>query len=414
MTSVEVELPDDDLSVNPLPDRMGRAAFSGLAGEIVEIINPQTEACPEAILGQFLVAFASAAGPRPHWQVGGTKHRCNLFLCLVGNTGMSRKGTSMDAAQWLLTRADEKLAERPNLNNMTSGEGLIQFCKDHPGPTLAVETEFSGMLSRMGRQNNTLSAVLRMAWDGPRLSVPVRKDPVHVNDSYISLIGHTTMSDLKTMLGQNDIDNGLVNRHLWMHVYADGVLPDGGDFGGILDALAPYSMRVMDALEFARTNRGLDVPYLKTPAAKELWEHLYRGQLREPRAGDWGKATVRAAPNLLRLAVVFAVLSRCFYIDLCHLEAALAFWNYCDQTAAHLFGSPKVDGNLAKLVEYLQKTPRWSTRRDVRRQVFRDKLRPDEVDKLLLLAQSSGSVKHRSIKTSGRDRHEWMSVVHPG
>ena len=36
---------EEELSINVLPERMDKAAFRGLAGEIVGIVSPQTEAC---------------------------------------------------------------------------------------------------------------------------------------------------------------------------------------------------------------------------------------------------------------------------------------------------------------------------------------------------------------------------------
>src|SRR5262245_62138964 len=61
-------------------------AFFGLAGKIVEIIKPQTEADPVAILGQVLVMAGNAVGRGPFWAVEDTEHRANLFCCLVGET----------------------------------------------------------------------------------------------------------------------------------------------------------------------------------------------------------------------------------------------------------------------------------------------------------------------------------------
>ena len=62
---------DEELAINPVPARMDDAAFPGFIGEIIGRIEPETEACREAILGQFLVAFGNLMGRRPHWTVSG-------------------------------------------------------------------------------------------------------------------------------------------------------------------------------------------------------------------------------------------------------------------------------------------------------------------------------------------------------
>src|SRR5439155_15725309 len=69
-------------------------AFSGLAGEIVETIAPHTESDPVAILGQLLVMVGNAIGRTPYFPVEADRHYPNLFVCLVGATSRSRKGTS--------------------------------------------------------------------------------------------------------------------------------------------------------------------------------------------------------------------------------------------------------------------------------------------------------------------------------
>ena len=305
---------------------MDKAAFHGVAGSIVEMVSPHTEACPEAILGQFLVAFGSVIGSKPHWQLEASSHRCNLFLCLVGPTGVARKGTSWDVARWIVGRCDHEWADRPILSGITSGEGLIKQVKEYPGPLLAVETEFARTLTNASREHSNLSAVLRQLWDGPHVWVPTKNDPIHIEDAYFSMVAHTTLSDLKEKLKQNDVENGMVNRFVWMNVYRDGELPEGGDFDSLVQSLALHLGHLTRAVELARGDPRFHRPYRKTEKARALWDHLYRGPLASPRTGDYAKATVRAAPIILRMAVIYAILDHAWTIDLPHLEAAAAFW----------------------------------------------------------------------------------------
>src|SRR5690349_12736265 len=73
---------------------MAQAAHYGLAGDIVQAIAPYTEADPTAILVQLLVAYGNVIGHSPHIKVEADRHSTNLFVCLVGATGKSRRGTS--------------------------------------------------------------------------------------------------------------------------------------------------------------------------------------------------------------------------------------------------------------------------------------------------------------------------------
>src|ERR1022692_24418 len=76
------------------PDSMDDAAIHGLAGEFVQMIAPNTEADPAAILVQFLVSFGALIGRGPHCRVEGDQHHTNLYALLVGATAKGRKGTS--------------------------------------------------------------------------------------------------------------------------------------------------------------------------------------------------------------------------------------------------------------------------------------------------------------------------------
>ncbi len=51
----------------PWPGPLATEALRGLAGEIVRVIEPHSEADPAALLIQFLTAFGNAVGSRPHF-----------------------------------------------------------------------------------------------------------------------------------------------------------------------------------------------------------------------------------------------------------------------------------------------------------------------------------------------------------
>ena len=78
----------------PWPPPLEAAAFHGLAGDVVAVIRPHTEADEAALLINFLVAFGSAVGRGPHTLVEDTRHGCNLSTVLVGETAKARKGTA--------------------------------------------------------------------------------------------------------------------------------------------------------------------------------------------------------------------------------------------------------------------------------------------------------------------------------
>src|SRR5262249_7384214 len=51
-----------------------------------------------------------------------------------------------------------------------------------------------------------------------------------------------------------------------------------------------------------------------------------------------GATIARAAPLVMRLACLYALLDSVPQVDVEHLEAALALWSYCQESARYIFG----------------------------------------------------------------------------
>ena len=105
------------------PAPPGPAAYHGLIGEIVRVLEPETEADPVAILTQLLVAFGTAIGRGAYYEIEATRHHPHEFLLLVGESSRSRKGSSWDHVRRLICDADPTLHARI-LTGLSSGEYL--------------------------------------------------------------------------------------------------------------------------------------------------------------------------------------------------------------------------------------------------------------------------------------------------
>ena len=91
----------------------------------------------------------------------------------------------------------------------------------------------------------------------------------------------------------------------------------------------PYLMRrVQSALIQAKSCKEVGF----TPQAAELWPSLYE-KLTQEQTGTLASMTSRAAPNVRRLALLYALLDQAVAVDVPHLNAALALWNYCFASA---------------------------------------------------------------------------------
>ena len=222
------------------------AAFTSLPGSIIELIEPTTEADPAGMLLHLVAGFGNAVGRGAWILADGKRHHANEFICVVGATAKSRKGTGWDRVKPVLELMDPDWALNRIANGLTSGEGLIWNIRDpmtEPGKNgkeatvdpgvadkrlLVVETEFGNVLRVLSRDSNTLSGVLRQAWDSGHLRTMAKNFPASATWPHVSLAGHITADELKKTLADVEIFNGLGNRILWSCVKRWRKLPFGG------------------------------------------------------------------------------------------------------------------------------------------------------------------------------------------
>ena len=275
------------------PAPVAEQALHGLAGEFVLQTEPHSEAHPMALLSQFLVAFGCACGRGAYYQVEADRHYPNEFAVLVGPSSRGRKGSSWGHVRRLLEDADPAFA-CCLVGGMSSGEGLIAQVRDPADDTdtqapadkrrLVVEPEFAQTLKVLAREGNTLSAIVRQAWDGQPLQTIVRNDPLRATGAHIAILGHITRDELLRYLTATELANGFANRYLLVAVERSKLLP----FGSALDQerLAEIRDTVRLALRFASAHR----PITFHDAARERWIEAY-SELTADRPGLAGAAT---------------------------------------------------------------------------------------------------------------------------
>src|SRR5205807_3322229 len=202
---------------------------------------------------------------------------------------------------------------------LSSGEALIKGISPKDGELqpagvrrfLALLPEFASLLSVMRREGNILSAILREAWDGRRLRVLTRKEPLDVDNVNLSVIAHVTSEELLSNLTATDRANGFANRFLILLVQRSTFLPEGGSEVN----LNPIVTRLHAAVEAAK-GRGL---VERDKAARALWAHEYQ-RLTRSRDGLRGALCGRAE-HVLRLSLLYALLDSASAIRQDHLQA---------------------------------------------------------------------------------------------
>jgi Protein of unknown function (DUF3987) len=341
-------------------------AFHGLAGDVVRAIEPHSEADPVALLAQAIVAFGSLVGRGPHIQVEADEHSCRFFVGVVGDSSRGRKGTSWGYERRLFTQVDDSFPERIE-GGLSSGEGLIDRVRDPSEENdipvdkrlLIVESELASALKVIERQGNTLSPVLRAAWDGTPLSTLTRNNRARATETHVSLIGHITIEELRRRLDATEAANGFGNRFLWICVRRSKLLPDGGT--PPQHDLNELATRLRRALDRARCTGCVS----RDPHARDLWHEIYPS-LTHGLAGLAGTLTSRAEAQVTRLSLAYALLDEADAIAEQHLRAALALWEYSTRSVTHIFGDSTGNPDGDTILRALRVTPNGLTRTEIR------------------------------------------------
>jgi hypothetical protein len=394
------------------------AAIYGLPGEIVGAMEPHTEADPVALLGSLLCAFGNAIGRGAHFRVGSDIHYLNLFCALVGESSKARKGMSWNFVEGLMRTVAEEWATERVASGLASGEGLIYHVRDRverenkdgklevadegvkDKRLLAYESELAGLLKVMSREGNTLSPVIRQAWDGGRLRTLTKNSPTKATDAHISMIGHVTRTELLRYLTQTEAGNGFANRFLWLLVKRSKLLPRGGEWHSV--DKARLVRRLLSALEFG----SKPVEITMTENAWLDWEEVY-GPLSEGKAGMFGAVTGRSEAQVRRLAALHAVLDESDEIEPLHLEAALALWQYAEDSARYIFGDATGDPVADTIYEALKGAGANGMSRTDISNLFKRHMSAERIGRALAFLLETGRAERKLNRDTGGRPSEW-------
>src|SRR4051812_13925705 len=320
-TTNAIEAPIASVTVNDENEllAMHRDAYYGIAGDLVRLVEPESEADPAAVLVTFLVGAGNFLGRRAYFSAGGAKHFANEFAVIIGDSSKARKGTSANPTKALLTLADEDYMARHYTSGLSSGEGLIHaLCLANDkrsvrteanastavtsdgSSLLIVEGEFARTLKVMNRETNTLSAVLREAWDGSPLNNKTKNNPASCSNAHVSMVGHITIEELKRLLTQTDSMNGFANRFIWIYSRRSKIVPLAREIS---------KQRLMDLaalLRHARERLNSTTEIHFDEEARDLWISEYE-RLSEGRPGLVGAMTSREEAHAVRFATIYAL-----------------------------------------------------------------------------------------------------------
>lgn len=334
------------------PAPIADAAFHGPLGDVCRAVAPLTEADPVGILGTLLAVVGACMG-HGRFIYQGSAQGPNVFTVLVGDSSSGRKGTAGSVARDVINAAYPEW-EKLIVAGLGSGEALVAHLKKNEETehrALVLESEFGRLLTVMSREGSTLSPVVRDAWDGVPMGRFLAKESALVSWHHVGIVAHITPIELRAKLTDNDAANGFGNRFLWFAVRRTRLVPFPESPRG---AVPPHVLEDIRAAIVAAQGPG---ELRWSPAAAERWESLYGEHSARSRHGLLGAMKARSEAQTVRLALIYALMDRASAIELEHLEAATAVWEYCEASLAYVFGRSTGNRHADALLGQLEDGP---------------------------------------------------------
>ena len=344
-----------------------------------------------------------------------------MFALLVGATSKARKGTSWGRVRCVFEAVP---GWPPQASGLSSGEGIKFHVRDARAETkpnkhgelvteqvdagitekrlFVTEPEFGSALRAAQRQGNTLSATIREAWDCGSLRTLTKHDPITATGAHICIVGHITTDELRAELTATDSANGFANRFLFVQVRRSKLLPFGGDMDEARSRA--FASRLHALAEQAKARGRIAM----ADSARNMWTKVYP-ELSAGGDGLHGAVTARAEAQVIRLALVYALLDGAGEIDAPHLLAALAVWTYCDATAKHIFGASLGDRIADEVLRRLRQAGAEGLTRNDIRDAFGRNVPSERIGAALDLLRAKGRAICEKVSTGGRAAEVWRA-----
>jgi hypothetical protein len=110
----------------------------------------------------------------------------------------------------------------------------------------------------------------------------------------------------------------------------------------------------------------------------------------------------------MRISAIYALLDKSRLIRREHLEAAIALWEYCQQSARWIFGTSTGDRNADKILTALRHAPKGMTKTQINVDVCNRHASSAEIDEALRLLHGLNMVRCEIETTAGAPLQRWF------
>jgi hypothetical protein len=403
---------------------LDRTALYGVIGDIVKLIEPHTEADPAGILFTLMAQCGNLIGPLPYYKVDiASQLRLNMFVMLVGKTAKARKGTVGELVKFILRGIDDEWTTTRQLSGLSTGEGIIHAMRDEekkwnkelqdfeiidPGISdkrlMITESEFARPLMAMERSGNTLSPIIRDAWDCSTLRTATRSNGQTATNPFVSIVAHITEAELSKRMTQTELANGFANRFMFCSTRRSKMLAFSDEVDD--EALAALGVRLREAIVYAKRIGRVKM----TSAAADMWRQIYP-VISEDRPGLLGNVLARAEAHVLKVSTLFTALDMKGAIDEQHLEGALAAWAYSEASSKYIFGTASGDALADEILRALLHRGKLGLTRTEIRDMFLRNVSSGRVNTALELLQKTQQARcDISHPERGRPVEKWYAT----
>jgi hypothetical protein len=145
-----------------------------------------------------------------------------------------------------------------------------------------------------------------------------------------------------------------------------------------------------------------EILFRRSEAARELWMDRYPA-LSQGRPDTYGAATSRAEAQVLRLSALYAALDCSAQVEVSHLRAALAVWDYCQASACRFFDGAPIDPTARRISEALSAAPGGLTKLQIIG-IFCGHVSKERIDLALQQLSTLGNIGSHQPPATGRGR----------
>src|SRR5262249_5198004 len=196
---------------------------------------------------------------------------------------------------------------------------------------------------------------------------------------------------------QGAMMSGFANRFLYACSRRSQLLPHGGALDPAQQTRLGNATR--ETVSAAQTFSRITM----TEEAKAQWSAIYP-QLSADVPGLLGAATARGDAQALRLSMIYALLDRTPQIDVAHINAAFALWNYCAASARYIFGDYTGDPIADSILRALRNSGSGGMNRTDINDYFGGRVTTPKIQTALGKLLAGGKVRRDVLKANGRGR----------